>query len=108
MVTGTPPSGSDGVGVGFAARYPAYETGPMGIQVHSVLPGLLKIRAASGLTDFDLTLNAAMQRALLGDLVDSWIWALPARFWQPLCAAAFGHAVSRWRREHHGLTCHDN
>lgn len=53
-----------------ACRYLAYELGPRKIRVHAVSPGPLKTRAASGLKDFDLLLNAAMQRAPLGDLVD--------------------------------------
>jgi enoyl-[acyl-carrier protein] reductase I len=53
-----------------SCRYLAYELGPRGIRVHPVSPGPLKTRAASGLKDFDLMLNAAMQRAPLGELVD--------------------------------------
>ena len=53
-----------------ACRYLAYELGPRKIRVHAVSPGPLKTRAASGLKDFDLMLNEAMQRAPLGDLVD--------------------------------------
>jgi enoyl-[acyl-carrier protein] reductase I len=51
-------------------RYLAYELGPKGIRVHAISPGPLKTRAASGLKDFDLMLNAAAQRAPLGGLVD--------------------------------------
>jgi enoyl-[acyl-carrier protein] reductase I len=51
-------------------RYLAYELGPRGIRVHPVSPGPLKTRAASGLKDFDLMLNAAMERAPVGELVD--------------------------------------
>jgi enoyl-[acyl-carrier protein] reductase I len=51
-------------------RYLAYELGPKGIRVHAISPGPLKTRAASGLKDFDLMLNAAAQRAPLGELVD--------------------------------------
>jgi len=51
-------------------RYLAYELGPKQIRVHAVSPGPLKTRAASGLKDFDLMLNEAMERAPLGDLVD--------------------------------------
>jgi enoyl-[acyl-carrier protein] reductase I len=51
-------------------RYLAYELGPRNIRVHAISPGPLKTRAASGLKDFDLLLNEAMQRAPLGDLVD--------------------------------------
>jgi enoyl-[acyl-carrier protein] reductase I len=53
-----------------SCRYLAYELGPKKIRVHAVSPGPLKTRAASGLKDFDLLLNEAMQRAPLGDLVD--------------------------------------
>jgi len=51
-------------------RYLAYELGPQGIRVHAISPGPLKTRAASGLKDFDLLLNEAMQRAPAGELVD--------------------------------------
>jgi enoyl-[acyl-carrier protein] reductase I len=53
-----------------SCRYLAYELGPRGIRVHPVSPGPLKTRAAGGLKDFDLLLNAAMQRAPVGELVD--------------------------------------
>ena len=53
-----------------ACRYLAYELGPRRIRVHAISPGPLKTRAASGLKDFDLLLNEAMQRAPLGDLID--------------------------------------
>ncbi|CAB3792182.1 Enoyl-[acyl-carrier-protein] reductase [NADH] FabI [Paraburkholderia ultramafica] len=52
------------------ARYLAYELGPKGIRVHSISPGPLMTRAASGLKDFELLLNEAAQRAPLGELVD--------------------------------------
>jgi enoyl-[acyl-carrier protein] reductase I len=51
-------------------RYLAYELGPQGIRVHAISPGPLKTRAASGLKDFDILLNEAVQRAPLGELVD--------------------------------------
>ena len=51
-------------------RYLAYELGPRKIRVHAISPGPLKTRAASGLKDFDLLLNAAQSRAPLGELVD--------------------------------------
>ena len=51
-------------------RYLAYELGPQGIRVHAISPGPLKTRAASGLKDFELLLNKAVQRARLGELVD--------------------------------------
>jgi enoyl-[acyl-carrier protein] reductase I len=51
-------------------RYLAYELGPKRIRVHAISPGPLKTRAASGLKDFDLLLNEAVQWAPLGELVD--------------------------------------
>ena len=51
-------------------RYLAYELGKKNIRVHAISPGPLKTRAASGLKDFELLLNAAAQRAPLGELVD--------------------------------------
>jgi enoyl-[acyl-carrier protein] reductase I len=51
-------------------RYLAYELGPKQIRVHAISPGPLKTRAASGLRDFDLLLNQAIERAPLGELVD--------------------------------------
>jgi len=53
-----------------SCRYLAYELGSKGIRVHPISPGPLKTRASSGLKDFDLMLNAAAQRAPLGELVD--------------------------------------
>jgi enoyl-[acyl-carrier protein] reductase I len=53
-----------------SCRYLAYELGPKNIRVHAISPGPLKTRAAAGLKDFDLLLNAAMERAPLGELVD--------------------------------------
>lgn len=53
-----------------ACRYLAYELGPKAIRVHAISPGPLKTRAASGLKDFDLLLNEAVQRAPTGELVD--------------------------------------
>ncbi len=53
-----------------ACRYLAYELGPQGIRVHAISPGPLKTRAASGLRDFDLLLNEAVERAPVGELVD--------------------------------------
>ena len=51
-------------------RYLAYELGKKRIRVHAISPGPLKTRAASGLKDFDLLLNAAAGRAPVGELVD--------------------------------------
>jgi enoyl-[acyl-carrier protein] reductase I len=53
-----------------SCRYLAYELGRQGIRVHPISPGPLKTRAASGLKDFDLLLNEAVQRAPLGEQVD--------------------------------------
>ena len=53
-----------------ACRYLAVELGPRKIRVHPISPGPLKTRAASGLKDFDLLLNQAVQRAPAGELVD--------------------------------------
>jgi enoyl-[acyl-carrier protein] reductase I len=53
-----------------ACRYLAFELGPKKIRVHAISPGPLKTRAASGLKDFDLLLNEAVQRAPVGELVD--------------------------------------
>jgi enoyl-[acyl-carrier protein] reductase I len=51
-------------------RYLAYELGPQGIRIHAISPGPLKTRAASGLKDFELLLNEAVQKAPVGELVD--------------------------------------
>jgi enoyl-[acyl-carrier protein] reductase I len=53
-----------------ACRYLAYELGPSGIRVHAISPGPLQTRAASGLKDFDLMLNEAVEKAPLGQPVD--------------------------------------
>ena len=53
-----------------ACRYLAFELGPRKIRVHAISPGPLKTRAASGLKDFDLLLNMAVERAPVGELVD--------------------------------------
>jgi enoyl-[acyl-carrier protein] reductase I len=53
-----------------SCRYLAYELGPRKIRVHPISPGPLKTRAASGLKDFDLMLNEAVEKAPVGELVD--------------------------------------
>jgi enoyl-[acyl-carrier protein] reductase I len=53
-----------------ACRYLAFELGKQKIRVHAISPGPLKTRAASGLKDFDLLLNEAVERAPIGELVD--------------------------------------
>jgi enoyl-[acyl-carrier protein] reductase I len=53
-----------------ACRYLAYELGPRGIRVLPISPGPLKTRAASGLKDFDLMLDDAMQKAPVGELAE--------------------------------------
>jgi enoyl-[acyl-carrier protein] reductase I len=53
-----------------ACRYLAYELGPKDIRVHAISPGPLKTRAASGIKDFELLLNEAVERAPLHELVD--------------------------------------
>lgn len=51
-------------------RYLAFELGPRRIRVHAISPGPLKTRAGSGLKDFDLLLNEAVDRAPVGEQVD--------------------------------------
>lgn len=53
-----------------ACRYLAYELGPRHIRVHAISPGPLQTRAASGLKDFGLLLNEAIERSPVGELVD--------------------------------------
>jgi enoyl-[acyl-carrier protein] reductase I len=53
-----------------SCRYLAYELGPRKIRVHPISPGPLKTRAASGLKDFDLLINEAVEKAPVGELVD--------------------------------------
>jgi enoyl-[acyl-carrier protein] reductase I len=53
-----------------ACRYLAYELGPARIRVHAISPGPLETRAASGLKDFGLLLNEAVERAPIGELID--------------------------------------
>jgi enoyl-[acyl-carrier protein] reductase I len=50
-------------------RYMAAELGPKGIRVHSISPGPLKTRAASGLDHFDELLERAAAKAPLHSLV---------------------------------------
>src|SRR6187431_17360 len=51
-------------------RYLAFELGPQRIRVHPISAGPLKTRAASGLKDFELLLNEAVERSPLHELVD--------------------------------------
>jgi enoyl-[acyl-carrier protein] reductase I len=53
-----------------ACRYLALELGGQKIRVHAISPGPLKMRAASGLKDFDQLLAEAAAKAPLGELVD--------------------------------------
>ena len=53
-----------------SCRYLALELGTRRIRVHAISPGPLKTRAASGLKDFELLLNEAVEKAPLGELVD--------------------------------------
>lgn len=53
-----------------ACRYLAYELGPRNIRVHPISPGPLKTRAASGLKDFELMLNEAIEHSPLHELID--------------------------------------
>ena len=53
-----------------ACRYLAFELGPRDIRVHAISPGPLQTRAASGLKDFELMLNEAVEKSPLGELVD--------------------------------------
>lgn len=53
-----------------SCRYLAYELGHQKIRVHAISPGPLKTRAASGLKDFNLLLNDAVERSPVGELVD--------------------------------------
>ena len=53
-----------------AGRYLAYELGYRHIRVHAISPGPLQTRAASGLKDFGLLLNEAVERAPVGELIE--------------------------------------
>jgi enoyl-[acyl-carrier protein] reductase I len=53
-----------------SCRYLAYELGHQHIRVHAISPGPLRSRAASGIKDFNMLLNAAMEKAPLGEQVD--------------------------------------
>ncbi len=57
------------IAYGCAAAF--HELGPQKIRVHPISPGPLKTRAASGLKDFDMMLSDAIQRAPVGELVDT-------------------------------------
>jgi len=73
-----------------ACRYLAYELGPKGIRVHAISPGPLKTRAASGLKDFDLLLNEAVERSPVGELVD----IMDVGFHCAFLATPFGRRVT--------------
>jgi len=51
-------------------RYIAHELGPKGIRVHTISPGPLKTRAASGIAHFDQLIDSAIERAPQNRLVD--------------------------------------
>lgn len=51
------------------ARYTACELGRKGIRVHTISPGPLQTRAASGISDFDELLDRAAAEAPVGQLV---------------------------------------
>jgi len=53
-----------------AVRYTAAELGPKNIRAFAISPGPLPTRAASGLKDFDVLIEAARQRAPLGRLAE--------------------------------------
>ncbi len=49
-----------------SVRYLAHELGRQGIRVHTISPGPIRTRAASGLADFDELIDAASRRAPAG------------------------------------------
>lgn len=51
-----------------AVRYAAAELGPKGIRVHTLSPGPLQTRAASGIGHFDAMIDRAQKKAPLGRL----------------------------------------
>ena len=51
-------------------RYMAHELGAKGIRVHTISPGPLKTRAASGIAHFDKLIDEAIERAPQNKLVD--------------------------------------
>lgn len=53
-----------------AVRYTAAELGPKGIRAFAISPGPLHTRAASGLKDFDVLMDAAQKRAPLRRLAE--------------------------------------
>jgi enoyl-[acyl-carrier protein] reductase I len=53
-----------------AVRYTAAELGPKGIRAFAISPGPLPTRAASGLKDFDVLMDAAQKRAPLRRLAE--------------------------------------
>ncbi len=73
-----------------ACRYLAVELGGQKIRVHAISPGPLKTRAASGLKDFDLLLNEAVERAPIGELVD----IMDVGFHCAFLATPFGRRVT--------------
>lgn len=51
-----------------AVRYLAHELGRQGIRVHTISPGPIRTRAASGIADFDELIDAATRRAPTGSI----------------------------------------
>ena len=80
LITGA----GDELGLGFAyARF-------LADRVYALSPGPLKTRAASGLKDFDLMLNEAVERAPIGELVD----IMDVGFHCAFLATPFGRRVT--------------